>query len=75
MRKLPRASHARDSIKKCNCTEVQEKMLYELLMILKWLPKVTLAYAAFSFLNGMSISTLIVGITLAFDLIDYLPMD
>jgi len=50
-------------------------MLYELLMILKWLPKVTLAYAAFSFLNGMTISTLIVGITLVFDLIDYLPMD
>ena len=50
-------------------------MLYELMMLLKWLPKVTLSYAAFSFLNGMAISTVIVGVTLFLDLVDYIPMD
>jgi len=50
-------------------------MLYELVVLLKWLPKVTLAYAAFSFLNGMAISNIVIGVTLAFDLIDYIPMD
>ena len=47
-------------------------MFYELLVILKWLPKVTLAYAAFSFLNGMSVSNIALGLTLAFDMVDYL---
>jgi hypothetical protein len=50
-------------------------MLYEAMMVLKWLPKVTLSYAAFSLLNGMAISNIIVGVTLVFDLIDYIPMD
>ncbi|MCX6820716.1 MAG: hypothetical protein NT016_02100 [Candidatus Aenigmarchaeota archaeon] len=47
-------------------------MFYELLVILKWLPKVTLAYAAFSFLNGMATSNIVIGVTLAFDMVDYL---
>ena len=50
-------------------------MLYELLLVLKWMPKVTLAYAAFSFVNGMATNNFTLGLTLFFDLLDYLPMD
>ena len=50
-------------------------MLYEMLVLFQYLPKITLFYAAFSFLNGMSISNLILGTTLFFDVLDYVPID
>jgi hypothetical protein len=50
-------------------------MLYELIFLVKWLPKVTLSYIFFSLLNGMAISNLIIALTAAFDLIDYIPFD
>lgn len=49
-------------------------MLYELVTLLKFLPKITLCYVLFSLINGMSLNNIALVITIMFDLIDYIPL-
>lgn len=50
-------------------------MLYELVFLIKYLPKVTLSYVVFSLINGMTLNNLAIAATAVFDLIDYIPFD
>ena len=45
-----------------------------LLILLKWLPKITIFYMAFSVLVGLVIIKPLVWMTLFFDMMDYLPI-
>lgn len=50
-------------------------MLYEFVALTQYAPKITLFYAAFAFLNGMATNNYILGLTLFFDVLDYIPID
>lgn len=50
-------------------------MLYEMFLIMKWMPKVTLFYVLFSLINGLGINYIILVLTIFFDMLDYIPMD
>ncbi len=49
-------------------------MFYEALMVVKYLPKVTLSYVVITLLYGAAISNIALTITVALDLLDYLPI-
>jgi len=50
-------------------------MLYEALLVMKYAPKVTLSYIGLALLNGLSINNLILGATIFFDILDYIPLN
>jgi len=47
-------------------------LIYDIFVLIKWLPKVTLAYIVFSLIYGIGVNNLVIPITLFFDLIDYM---
>jgi len=47
------------------------RLIYDLFVLIKWLPKVTLSYIIFSLIYGIAINNLVIPVTLLFDLIDY----
>ena len=50
-------------------------MFLEALLILKWLPKITIFYVLFSMIMGLEINNIVVVITLLLDLVDYIPIE
>jgi hypothetical protein len=49
-------------------------MLDSLLIILKWLPAVTLFYLLFSALTGLDVNKILLAIAIFLDLLTYLPI-
>jgi hypothetical protein len=49
-------------------------LLYSTLMILKYLPKITIFYVLFSFLIGLPSSSLVMALTVFLDVVDYIPV-
>jgi len=48
-------------------------MIYETLLLLKYMPKISIFYILFALVNGMGINYVILIITALLDLIDYIP--
>jgi hypothetical protein len=48
-------------------------MLIETIFLVKCMPKISIFYVLFSLLNGMAISNIVLGFTIFFDLLDWIP--